>query len=288
MKKIMLVLLVISCLGACKKEEDVPAPGVLGCMDPNSLNYSAAATINNGLCVVPIKKQNILAMEYTAKWCSPCGTWGSKTLHNLSADPDIYTIAIHQNDVMDVDGLCYSFDVQRPHTGIPYFYIGDFGPDINWTMTNGGYYVCADNTIEDYRQQTPTASSAGIVKEDGEEIVLRVSTQFYNNTSGNYYIGAYLMEDGIDGGESSGLYNQNGVFGDYKHDYVIRKNFCSNAYGISLQSSNINANTPFFNTFSLEKNNLWNIDNCYVLIVVWEKEISGFYKFININKVAFY
>ena len=49
-------------LSACKKKEE-PAPDVLGCKDPDALNYDASVTVDNGSCVypdvyVPVKNGN--------------------------------------------------------------------------------------------------------------------------------------------------------------------------------------------------------------------------------------
>ena len=299
MKKVILSVLVISSLFACKKKAEIS-----GCMDPSSLTYNAEAVIDDGSCLEAIQEQNVLVMEYTAKWCSPCGFWGAPTLHGLAAQDNLYAIALHaQNDPMHngTSSAYNAFVQQRPNGGgIPYFYIGDFGPDIKWTMTNGGYYVCADNTIEDYRQQTAIASSVGQTKMNVsgnnvlaeqseiaiESINLDIQTRFFEASQGEYYVGAYLIENDIDGGESSGNYNQAGVNGAYEHDYVFRKSFTSSAFGEQIPEASIESDNVYFNNFQLSLNTNWNLENCHVLIVVWEKDNTGFYKYINVNKVS--
>ena len=112
MKKVILSVLVISSLFACKKKADIA-----GCMDPNSLTYNAEAVIDDGSCLEAIQTQNVLVMEYTANWCGPCGSWGAPTLHSLASQDNVYAIAFHaQNDPMHsgTASTYNAFAQQRP------------------------------------------------------------------------------------------------------------------------------------------------------------------------------
>lgn len=294
MKKIMLALIVISCLGACKKKEVVQ-----GCMDPNSLTYNAEATIDNGLCIVPTQKQNVLVMGYTTTNCSSCGNTASTIDNLIDYKEDVFTIALHEspdpmhwspcvNNSWCSPARCLvgQFKLQRPGIGRPDFYIGD-------------YNSSSKQKIQEYRQQIVTAASVGIAKFSEGKIYLNVLTAFFRNANGNYYVGAYLIENGIAGGNGSGSYNQDGAPGNYKHDYVLRESFSSlasenpniplkGAFGEPIAESTISNGNTYSNTFQLPLNTKWNIANCHILVVVWEKDDTGFYKFVNVNKVEIY
>jgi hypothetical protein len=55
-------------------------------MDPNSLNYNAAATVDDGSCAYVAKSQQAFILDISALWCGTCGTYGIPDLIMLSAN----------------------------------------------------------------------------------------------------------------------------------------------------------------------------------------------------------
>jgi len=254
---------------ACKKD---PVPG---CMDAGAINYSADATEDDGSCVAPAQRQGAFAINYTATWCSPCGSWGVPAIHDMdAAGPanDVVTICSHASgDPMHNSSLYNSFKTCRPTGGgIPSFWVGD-------EKTSS---VSAVNTL--LSSSPVVASAAFVASKEGTTMTVDTKVKFYTASSGEYYISIYILESGIAGGSSAGQYAQSGASSSsFTHDFVLRTAYTpSLAYGTMFASGSIASGATFDGSYSIPLQAAWNLDNVYVAVCIWEKN-GTMYEFVN-------
>jgi hypothetical protein len=273
---ILFALLIV--LAACKKtDKSEPVTGIQGCMDPNSLNYNPAATLDDGTCLLPEHKQNGIVVEYTSTGCSNCGYWGSDTLHNLYKKGNVVAIAMHgwNGDAMLSPVMMY-FIQSRPLSATPAFWVGD-------SLIGGipGSYSSWMNTIKSKAPVAGVTFTSGI---SGNTMNVSTLTEFFQTCSGDYYLGVYVLESGIDGSNTAPTgYVQEGTYipDTYKHDFVLRtSNVADNAFGEKITTTVSTAAGTFIRkNYAISLDPAWN-KNVYAVAVLWKKN-GNFYNFIN-------
>ena len=283
-------LLIFACLlillSTCKKDGGNDN-GILGCMDPISLNYNPLATESNGSCLVPLNKQRSLVLEYTSVYCHYCGEWGYDTFNNLvqKYGNDIIPMSIHGNmtsiDPMWNDALFTSFTSCRA-SGLPKFWVGDIAGASNYS-----------NLIEALNKKAPWAGVTLLSSRSGDTVVIKTMTKFFDNPVntvwyGEYYINVYLTESGISG-YNNGAYTQSNDHPlgrpDYKHNHVLRTaGTPTSAYGVLLVNGTNPSPIPEGyigkKDFKIKLNPSWNSSQIKVSAVLWLKQ-GAYYYFIN-------
>jgi len=256
MKKLHLLLfllLVVTTFSNCKKEEE------------ESEKFA------------PKQTQYGFAINYTAKWCGPCGSWGAPAIHDLhdvDADKVVAITAHASGDPMHNRNLYYSFsasDQRYTGGGIPSFWVGD-------TKT---YRTSAMTTL---LNRTAVAGMDMKANKENGKMKIDAQVKFFEAGSGEYYLSILVLEDGIDGGSSaSNSYQQNGTNDpDYKHDFVLRAcHVQNNAYG-ELIATDPEINKTFDISTEIDIDSSW--DKVYPVLLLWHKNANNFYEFVNAYK----
>lgn len=105
-----------------------------GCTDPSSLSYSARADMDDGSCLYPSFKKNVLVFEATSQACSYCGSWGVEYSNNLTSQyPQVELISLHGNDGFQ-STLARNLILNLGNYGTPHFYVGSESMDNNYTV----------------------------------------------------------------------------------------------------------------------------------------------------------
>lgn len=268
-----LVLLALGTMvttAGCKKKE--------GCTDPNSLNYDPEAKKDDGSCVAAEATRKILWLEFSAAWCPPCGSWGNDAFHAVidQYGDQLVSISSH-GSFSQPDGMTnkYTDDFKNnfPITGWPNFYIGSIQKG---TSTN----VSAD--ITQINGQPIEANGVATYTIDGGSITVKAKGKFFEDTNGDFYLGIYVMEDGIPGDDSqpTGFDQEGDNSTDYVHNNVLRAGAVNNTFGESLASGNVGSGTEKDFNYSISINNDWNVDNIYVIGIIWNR-VGGTYEYVN-------
>jgi hypothetical protein len=226
----------------------------------------------------PKQEQWGLAINYTAKWCSPCGSWGAPLIHNLAGMNKVVAVTNHASNDPMYNATLYTQMTSDRITGggIPAFWVGD-------SKTSSA------NSTSMMTQLLNTTPIAGIdmkTKRTGADISIESQVKFFQAGSGDYYLSFWMLESGIDGSASAGSYAQAGTSDpNYKHDYVIRKAE-GHVYGEKILT-NPEAGKTFDKNFTMSVNSAWTKE-VYVVAVLWKYDESGNptnqipkYKFIN-------
>jgi hypothetical protein len=158
-----------------------------GCTDPKANNYNAAASKNNGTCTYntttyapPIKVRSIskllnessgLQMVGNYLWsCNDGG--GAAAIYRIDTATDALLQTVNLEDATNVDWEEISFDGT-------YFYVGDFGNNVNGARTDLKIYKFALNDVAEY----VTNPVVTIPKEKIEVISFRYSNQLLPEVS---------------------------------------------------------------------------------------------------------
>ncbi len=256
MKKLLLLTIVFTLtFGGCKKKKENDE-------DPLS----------------PSQEQRGFAINYTAKWCGPCGNWGAPLIHHYADEaPDGAIICAHAaGDPMN-NGLYSSFRNDRTtNGGIPSFWVGD-----TFTQSN--------NAMNSLLNQSAIAGVDYRYSIDGNTIKVDTKVKFFDNGQGDYYLSVIILEDGIPGDSSTGDYAQSGTSqsypnDDYHHDFVLRASSVQGeAYGEKI-TTNPSSGSEEDNSYSIDIESGWNKDNIYPVCIIWKYDSSGQYpryKYIN-------
>lgn len=110
----------------------------------------------------------------------------------------------------------------------------------------------------------------------GNELSVEVNMEFLHKTNRPHYVSAYVVEDHVRA-------FQNNRLPDDLHSKVLRTHLGENTFGVLLSETDILANQKFTNTFTLELDPEWNIENIEIATVIWEKR-GETYHVINSNK----
>ena len=226
----------------------------------------------------PKQEQKGFAINYTATWCSSCGSWGAPIIHQYSDDAtEGAIICAHFNDPMS-SNLSNVFEQDRTtNNGIPGFWVGDNKTSSNGAMTSllgqGDAMAGVDYKYE--------------IKDGKIEVDAKV--KFFEAGQGDYYLSVLVLEDGIPGGTSApGNYQQAGTNDpNYTHDFVLRASAHAGLpYGESI-TTNPSADDEVDKSYSIDLDSSWDTDNVYAVCIVWKKDTSNgrpYYKYINALK----
>lgn len=203
---------------SCDKEEPV-VEDVLGCTDPNSINFNADATKDDGSCKVIPEKNTPLVTQWTSTEDWSCGQYGVPTIDQLeSENADVVFLNLHGpgSDLTNSLGVTFADAVLNTRR-IPRLYVND----------QGLWHMDTERNVEDvykYIKEVEEAPvMAGIYGEYELPFASRATCslwvkffQPYNQTeSGELRMAVYLLEDGLIARQAASLSV------DIPHDHLI-------------------------------------------------------------------
>ncbi|MFC2111363.1 Omp28-related outer membrane protein [Bacteroidota bacterium] len=262
MKKLIFFLLALMiAFAGCKKDKDDEDEEIKG------LN--------------PTQTQWGFVYEYTRVNCGTCGSLGGPLLHELHDMGNVVGVAGHVSGGNDPMESSYSngFYSDRPHDGgIPFFWV------CNTECIRDA--ALAKSTMTSFKSQTPIAGVDLSYTISGGKMSVKTKTKFFAAGTGDYLISVYVLEDNIDGGSSSGAYDQAGGSADYKHMCVLREVSASNVYGETLAASPAK-DAIFEKDFEFTLDPGWITGNTHPAVVIWNMDFTAnpSHVFINAKEV---
>ena len=164
------------------------------------------------------------------------------------------------------------FDVQ----GYPNYCVN--GKNRTAYSSTGGIYTSTTqtdvvNASDSTYSTSPVASAVYSKVISGTTLTVNTATKFFSAASGEYYLGVYVIEDGV-------IEDQSGDVGaGASHHLVLRGAMDGNPYG-SLLVNGTASTDVMENTFTMEMESDWIADNITIGLVIWNK-VSGSYNFVN-------
>jgi hypothetical protein len=211
----------------------------------------------------PKQEQWGLAINYTAKWCSPCGSWGAPLIHDLSEMGKVVAVTNHSSgDPMYNSTLYSQMSADRPTGGgIPAFWVGDSKTTSTSSMTQ-------------LLAKTPIAGIDMKTYREGNTMNIAYMVEFFSAGDGDYFLSLWMLESGIDGSASAGSYAQAGTSDpNYEHDFVIRQAYGNNVYGEKIFTSPA-AGATYDKVVSMTVDAAWN-QNVYIVACLWRFDAAG-------------
>ena len=124
---------------------------------------------------------------------------------------------------------------------------------------------------------TETAKVAAVLstKIEGDQLTINTQVKFFEDLSGEYYVGAYLVEEGpvaYQAGHPDG--------NNTAHHKVMRGSLSTSAWGEQIVPADAKAGDEFTKTFTATIPSTYNADNFSYGIIVWKK-VGRVYFYIN-------
>ena len=219
------------------------------------------------------EQQMPLVTKVTATWCPFCGAWGWDAFEKLYDENQEKAILISNHFSGDLrNPTAETFADNLEAFGQPIFYLNND----NLTFSSSTYSAKAENakiTIAEQYEMSPTANTGVNASLIGNELMVETKTRFFQAASGDYYVGVYIIENGVINFQSS---RGNNAF----HKNVLRAGMSSNAFGVNLGNGNFSVGTAIDKSFTMTLDQNWNIDNILLATMIWKKEGE---KFVYVN-----
>ena len=259
MKKqlLLLALTLMIAIVSCKKEK--PAPETVVTPTPPIAVSSTYKT---------------LLVEYTATWCSPCGSYGYDNFKDAyDKNPGkVVGISMHANDAVS-SGFSYAQDAMEKNWS---FNATPMCAINNIRHSASGLQTEIDNAIN----SNPKAK-AGIGIEwsvSGTTITINTRTVFFQSLTGEYNLGIYLVENGVM------AYQTSHTPSFIVHDRILRDSPTSGGFGEKIvlnPSSEQSINKSYSYAFTAE---VYNPSNLKVVAVIWKMSGNSPVEIINANE----
>jgi len=272
-----------SCQGKSIWYADVDGDGLGNLSDTTSSCTQPAGYVDNSddqMDAVVEKKSMALVTKMTGTNCGPCGSWGWVLFNDIITELEgealimsVYSYSGTQMSTPTGDDWSPDFGMQ----GAPSFCVN--GKNRTEYATGGGIYTGQTqtnviNTSDSTAAVNPLAAMACQKNIEGTTLTVNTATKFYAGLSGDYYLGAYVIEDGV-------IADQSGDAGaGASHHYVLRGSVDGNPYGSLLNSGPVEANETIEKTYTMELDASWVADNITIGLVLWNN-INGEYLYMN-------
>lgn len=227
--------------------------------------------------VEPIQRS--LITKRTATWCPPCGGWGWSFFHDAvdqNEDKAFFFAAHHSGDL--VNPTAVGITDNWGALGQPRFYLDE--NDISASSSTSAAKLTELKDMVDAAYETEPTVGVGLEvfwDAENEQIVVNTNTKFFQNATGEFYTGVYLVEDNV-------VNFQQGQGSDANHEKVLRASFSEDTFGAPFLISTFAADEEFANEFTMtgiENPMVSNLDYEYVAIV-WQK-VDDKYEVANVN-----
>lgn len=223
------------------------------------------------------EQQQVLISKVAATWCPPCGGWGWDLFDNLIIDNEqkaVLLVAHHSGDLTNSTAEDFSDNFEAPYQ--PYFYVNttDQGASSGNVENNR---IAIKEAVDNAYTVAPIAN-AGMnlsASTDVTQMQIAVKTKFFQDASGEFYLGVYPVESGI-------VNNQQGQGPEAIHEKILRPAITPGSFGELLVNGDVTAGTEFTHSYTTTLNGSWDLDHLEVVAIIWEK-VNDKYEVVNVN-----
>ena len=268
MNKIVVTLSLIALLAFSCKDKSTATPEV-------EKEKEEEVVLNEAPAITLEEKNKPVFFDYTSTGCPGCGSWGAPTHETIAKrlTSDIVPVAVHikYGDPM-ITGASEAIAANR--TGqrfTPQLWVNNENSMVlNGNSIDGNASIDRVNDGIEVFQSADATLAVGVSHAiNDDEMTIRYKTKALEELDGEYWIGVYVMENGILHQQSSAAQNP------FEHNYVIRVSN-SGGFGDLLGDSGFALDSETDKTVTLTLNEEWNKDNLYATAIVWKKEGSNF------------
>lgn len=238
--------------------------------------FSAGLFVQAQEITVP-KSQIPMITKISASWCPHCGNWGWNFFEGLlegNQNKAIMMVTHYSGNYRTPAGeaMATNFGI----VGQPEFYMGT-----EKISANSGNYSnmipMVSNSINTMTSQVPKAQSAlklGMLADGSVKVQARA--QFFEKTSGEFYLGIYLVQKNFVGYQSP-------IGNAAQHKNLFRGSIDDNDFGTLLVAGSVDADQVFDMEHSFNLNATgYQSDNINIVSILWEK-VGNRYEYVNAN-----
>lgn len=137
-------------------------------------------------------------------------------------------------------------------------------------------YANAEKAANDFIATTPAISAILDASIDGDQLTINAEAKLFSDMTGNYVMGAYLIEDKAIGPQSGPA----GANGNPEHHLVMRGSLSSSAWGEPIITTSGTAGTVIQKTYTATLPANYKKENLSYGIIIW-KVIGTKHLFVN-------
>lgn len=251
-------------VSSCKKDEDES--------DEFAINATAHSQVQ-----VPI------VYKSTGETCYYCGDWGWQAWIDLSNafkgtaltwanySTGFSNAHFRGQEINSSNSTMEAIKQNFGSGGKPNFYVNGTSHGTSQSAANNA----ASASIATSSSSVVASASIEGTLEDGV-LTVEAQAKFYSAASGEYYMGAYVIEDKVNGPQAGPI----GSSGPVDHHLMMRGSMSTSPWGEQIVSSSATSGQEIDKTFSITLPSSYNEDNINVGIIIWEKNGSN-YAYVN-------
>jgi hypothetical protein len=245
----------------------------VGCKKSSTDDSSGGST---GMTVE--QKATPILFKITGETCYYCGDWGWQAWIDLSNNfkgnsfcwanyGDGFSNKYFRNQELNatMDPMEVNFEEGG---GKPNFATN--GVDYSTSTAN------AKNAATAFLATKPPVGVALEANLEGDKLTVKAAAKFFEAVSGDYYMGAYVVENNVMGPQSGPI----GASGNVAHHYVMRGSMTNNAFGESIINGDAAVGKQIEKTFTVDIPATYNKANLSYGVIVWTKTGTK-YAFVN-------
>jgi hypothetical protein len=218
----------------------------------------------------------------TSIYCNPCGTWGWDLQSKIESDNGgkavIFQVQIIPTSELYNPAAKEIMDAYNNVTYYPAWFVNGKNRTVE---SGGGIYPGTTQTAikkaaDSVRTTSPLAACSYLSTLDNGTLIVNAGTQFFADTTGDYYISALLIEKKVTS-------YQQGIGSDAQHINVLRESLSSSLFGQPVVSGSIKKNNTYSNTFTRKVSPGEDMNRFTLALMLWKKN-AGKYSYVNAYK----
>ena len=225
---------------------------------------------------VPEVQQSLIT-QITATWCPNCGGWGWTFFENIYDDNEdkALLIAAHYSGELQTSvssDFADNFNISYQ----PFFILGNENQNVNGGNASAKRTEIK-NAVDNSYTTAPVVNAGLTVFKNGNTLNVQTKTRFFQDATGEYYLGVYVIEDGV-------VNYQANQGNDAVHKKVMRASMSDSSFGELISSGSVNSGAEFTKDYSIDING-WNENKLEIATILWRKE-GDTYFFVNTHSTT--
>ncbi len=236
--------------------------------------------------------------KITATWCPPCGSWGwalAEEIMGRLGEENSFYVGIFNSPRNDWSNgkfrnkTAIEWANQFVMSGWPSFSINGVDKSAKNSSSQGVNTAGVKNDIyaafDAFKAQPVVAGTGYWYRKTGTEITVQIKTKFFEDVTGDYYVAAYLVEDGALNPQNAKTTTTQTI----EHHNVLRGSMGSHSgtpvWGTKVGSDTIKAGDEFETSYTVDigVEPEWDVAKMKVVTVIWKKNAMNKYEYVNGN-----
>lgn len=225
------------------------------------------------------QKQVPIVYKSTGETCYYCGDWGWQAWIDLSNDYKgtaltwaNYSTGFSNGNFrgQELNASVSTMEAIKQNFGS--------GGKPNWYVNGTSHGTSSSAANNATATSIATASSSVLASAsiegtmDGDVLTVNAEAKFYSAASGEYYMGAYVIENNVSGPQSGPI----GASGDVEHHLMMRGSMSATPWGEQIVSASASSGSTVSKSYSVTIPSTYNKDNINVGIIIWKKNGTNF------------